>query len=353
MRIALLSPFEETVPPKKYGGTELVVANLANELVKAGHSVDLYASGDSRTKARLRAVFKTALRVDPHLRSMPVRDAYKFIGIGRVVTMLKDRRYDIIHNHIGWRLLPFVSVLPAPVLTTLHGPLDIPYQQAVYGTFKNANYASISMSQRRGMPTLNFVANVYNGIDLSLFRFFPKHKGYLAFLGRTSPEKGTHIAIEVAKRVGIPLRIAAKVDAVDQPYFQKMVKPHIDGKRVSFIGEIGPKKKTKFLGDAMALLAPIQWEEPFGLYFVEAMACGTPVLAMRRGSVPEIIKDGVNGFACDTPGDMRKKIPRAMKLDRRSVFDFMHVGRKFAAETMAASYLKVYERVMRGAKRQK
>lgn len=344
MKIAIVSPFEERVPPKKYGGTELVVSNITENLVKMGHDVTLFASADSKTAGRLIPVFSKPLRGQPKLMDLKFRDAYKFIGLGKTLELLNREQYDVIHNHIGWRLLPFQKLLSAPVITTLHGPLDIPYQQEVYGHYSSANYVSISLSQRRPFPKLNYVANVYNGIAVDEFKYYPAPKDYFAFLGRMSPEKGPVQAIEIAKRAGVKLIMAAKVDAVDMPFFKQKVKPLIDGKRIRFIGEVDHPGKVKLLGEAKALLAPIQWEEPFGLFFVEAMACGTPVIAMKRGSVPEIVKDKQTGFVCQTVTQAAAAIKQVEKIDRKACFD--HVGRNFSSTKMAADYFAAYQKIV-------
>ncbi|MFZ2975832.1 MAG: glycosyltransferase family 4 protein [Candidatus Moraniibacteriota bacterium] len=344
MKIAIIAPFEERVPPHKYGGTELVVYNLTQQLVKMGHDVTLVATGDSQTSAKLEIIFKRSLRSIPDLTDIRLREAYKFMGIGKVVTYLNENDFDIVHNHIGWRLLPFEKIIKCPVVTTLHGPLDVSYQQKVYGEFSQANYISISMNQRKPMPELNFVANAYNGLDMEKFRQNYKPKDYFAFLGRMSPEKGPVQAIQVAKKAGVKLIMAAKVDLVDEEYFKKEVEPLIDDNQIKFIGEIDHDEKVEFLGNAKALIAPIQWEEPFGLFFTEAMACGAPVFAMRRGSVPEIIVDKKTGFICDSVDEMAEKIKRVDEIDRKACFE--HVKKNFSSEKMARDYVSVYGEVI-------
>lgn len=344
MKIAILAPFEERVPPHTYGGTELVIYNLTEQLVKMGHNVTLLASGDSKTNAKLEVVFKRSLRSVPELDDMKIRDAYKFMGIGKIATYLKENKFDIIHNHIGWRLLPFEKIFGCPTVTTLHGPLDVPYQQKVYGEFGQSNYISISMSQRKPMPELNFISNVYNGIDIDKFKQNYNPKDYFAFLGRMSPEKGPVQAIQVAKKAGVKLIMAAKVDLVDEEYFKKEVEPLIDDDQIKFIGEIDHNEKVEFLGNSKGLIAPIQWEEPFGLFFTEAMACGAPVLATRRGSVPEIIIDKKTGFVCDSLEEMAEKIKRIGEIDRKTCFE--HVKSNFSSEKMAKDYVLAYEKII-------
>jgi len=344
MKIVLIAPFEETVPPKKYGGTELVIYNLAQELTKRNHEVWLIACGDSKTNAKLLPVFPKPLRAYPEANDMKSRDSLKYIGVGKVLENLKNIKTDIIHNHLGWRLLPFLPIIKAPVVTTLHGPLDTLHQKLVYGRFKDANYISISFNQRKPMRNLNFVGNVYNGIEIEKFPFTEKVGNYLAFLGRMSPEKGPLQAIEAAKRAGLKLKMAAKVDAVDKDFFESIIKPLIDGKQIEFIGEVGHKRKTEFLKNALALLAPIQWEEPFGLYFIEAMACGTPVISFNRGSVPEIIKDKKTGFIVNSAKEMAdviKDIDRINRIDCRK-----HVEKNFTLEKMTSGYEKIYNKIL-------
>lgn len=345
MKIAVASPFEEKVPPLRYGGTELVVSNVVENLVAMGHDVTLLATGDSQTAAHLVPIFKRPLREIEELKNLQLRDTYKFMGVGKAVAYLAKNKFDVIHNNIGWRLLPFEEILGCPVVTTLHGPLDIAYQQRVYGEYRSSRYISISLNQRKPMPELNFIANVYNGIDISKFRFYPKHKDYFAFLGRMSPEKGPVQAIKIAKAAGVKLVMAAKVDAVDEEYFRKEVEPLIDEDQIKFVGEVDHEGKLELLGNAKALLAPIQWEEPFGLFFVEAMACGTPVISMRRGSVPEIILDKKTGFICDSSEEAVEKIKDLDTIDRKFCFDY--ASDKFSAAHMAENYLKAYEKAVK------
>ncbi|MDD3487533.1 MAG: glycosyltransferase family 4 protein [Candidatus Moranbacteria bacterium] len=344
MKIAITVPFEESVPPHKYGGTELVAYNLTEQLVKMGHEVTLLASGDSITSAKLEFIFKRSLRSILKFGDMKTRDAYKFMGIGKVVTYLKKNEFDIVHNHIGWRLLPFENVFGCPTVTTLHGPLDVPYQQTVYGEYKNSNYISISMNQRKPMPELNFVANVYNGIEIDKFEQNYEPENYFVFLGRMSPEKGPVQAIQVAKKASVKLIMAAKVDLVDEEYFKKEVEPLIDDNQIKFIGEVDHEEKIKLLGKSKGLIAPIQWEEPFGLFFTEAMVCGAPVFAMRRGSVPEIIIDKKTGFICDSVDEIAEKIKRVDEIDRKICFE--RVKKNFSSEKMAKDYIKAYEKVI-------
>ena len=344
MNIAILAPFEETVPPKKYGGTELVVYNVIEQLAKRGHEVTLVAAGNCQTSARLVKIFETTVREMPEASDINFRNAYKYIGLGRVAEYFSQNKFDIIHNNIGWRVLAFEKILGSPVITTLHGPLDVPYQQKVYGTYKASNYVSISLSQRKPMPELNFVANVYNGLDMDKFKFFPEGGDYFAFLGRMSPEKGPVQAIQAAKAAGVKLIMAAKVDSVDKKYFENEVKPLIDNKQIQFIGEVDHAGKLELLGHAKALLGLIQWEEPFGLFFTESMACGTPVIAMNRGSVPELVKDGITGYICSSQEEAVAAIGKIEALDRKTSYE--HVLNNFSSVQMADGYLEAYKKVI-------
>lgn len=344
MKIVQLVPFEEPVPPKKYGGTELVAYNLTQELVKLGHKVCLMAAGDSKTDAELLPIFPRSIRKLPVARDMKMRDALKFIGIGRVLKKLKDIDADIIHNHIGWRMLPFSHFFKAPFVTTLHGPLNIEYQRLVYNDFASSPFVSISNSQRQPFRKLNYAATVYNGIEVEKFPFSEKGGDYFAFLGRMSPEKGPVQAIKYAKAVGSKLVMAAKVDAVDRMFYEREVMPLVDGKQIIFLGEVDHQGKINLLKNAKALFAPIQWREPFGLFFIEAMACGTPVIANALGSAPEIVKNGHTGFTVKTEKEFVnavKRIGEIKRIDCRK-----HVEQNFTSGIMAANYVSVYRKIL-------
>jgi len=345
MKIAQIAPFEEAVPPKKYGGTERIVFYLTEELVRRGHKVTLFATGDSKTSAKLFPVFPKALRASKTNLDLKNRESYKFLGVVKIVTALKNKNFDIVHNHIGWRIIPFAPLIKSPLLTTLHGPLDIDYQRAIFKKFPRLPYVSISKSQRKPLPEINFVGNVYNGIDLKTFQFNEKPKNYLAFLGRMSPEKGPVEAIKVAKMAKMKLIMAAKVDVVDREFFSKKVKPLIDGKQIKFIGEVGHKQKNKLLKEAKALVSPIKWREPFGLFLTEAMACGTPVIAFRRGSIPEIIEDGKTGFIVNNVNEMAKAIQKIDRINRRECRK--RVEENFSLEKMVDNYEKIYYQVIK------
>jgi glycosyltransferase involved in cell wall biosynthesis len=349
MKIALLAPVDEPVPPVKYGGTELVVHNLTEGLVHNGHTVTLVASGDSRTSAELHPVFPTAIRSIEGMHDAKLKEAYKDIGVARVVEYLIDHNYDVVHNHISaWRFLPFEHLVKAPVVHTIHGPLDTFYLQKLYTLYKDCAYTSISLSQRNPLPQLNYVANVYNGIETARFEYNPTPKDYFAFLGRMSPEKGPVQAIKIAKAAGVKLVMAAKVDAVDKTFFETEVNPLIDGEQIQFIGEVDHVGKVALLKNAQALLAPIQWDEPFGLFLVEALACGTPVITIKRGSVPELLEDNITAFFIQTVEEGAAAIKRIGLLHRstcRSVAE-----ERFDVKQMVKGYEEAYELVINNKK---
>lgn len=344
MRIAVVAPFEETVPPQKYGGTELVVSNLVEQLVKMGHDITLLAAGDSKTHAHLIPIFNQSLRSITKLQDLKMRESYKWIGIGKVASYLTKNSFDILHNHLQWRWMPFADLLKFPTITTLHSPLTINHHQEVYRTYQDKPYVSISLSQRRPLPELTYAANVYNGIDTDKFNFFAQPKDYFAFLGRMSPEKGPVQAIAIAKKAGVRLRMAAKVDASDEIFFKKEVKPLIDDDQIQFIGEVDHAGKVALLGNARGLLAPIQWEEPFGLFFVEAMACGTPVITMKRGSAPEVVRDKETGYLCQSEDEAVTAINEIDHINRRACYD--HVQNNFSMVKMTEGYLAAYQQIL-------
>ncbi len=344
--LAQIAPSEEQVPPPKYGGIELVISNLTEELIKRGHQVTLLASGDSITKARLVSIFKKAVRTDANIGTDSLkRDAAKLIEVARAINFLQQHKFDIIHNHIDWRFLPFISLLnSAPVITTLHGPLDTDYQRFVYNAVPNKNYISISNNQRRPMPQLNFISTIHHGIQMNKFAFNSKKGNYVAFLGRMSPEKGPLQAIRAAKKAKIPLIMAAKIDLTDKEYFNKKIKPLIDGKLIKFIGEVNHHSKVKLLRNAAALLCLIQWEEPFGLVMIEALACGTPVIANKRGSVSEIIQNGKTGFIVKNINEAVKAIRNIDQIDRYNCR--RSAEEKFSVEKMAEEYEEIYYKLL-------
>jgi len=336
MKIAQIAPLIESVPPRLYGGTERIVSYLTEELVRLGHDVTLFASGDSVTSARLVSCVTTALRLDPKVRD-PI--PYYMLMLDRARECADD--FDILHFHIDQFHFPLFRPLAGRTVTTLHGRQDLPDLRLLYIGFKEMPLVSISDSQRAPVHNANFVATIYHGLPLDLHvpTFDPKG-GYLAFLGRISPEKGVDRAIKVARTVGIPIKIAAKIDRVDEVYFREQIAPLLKGPDVQYIGEINEQQKTAFLGQASALMFLIDWPEPFGLTMIEAMACGTPVLALRRGSVDEVIEDGLTGHMVDTVEEATVTLPHVMELDRRAVR--RRFEQRFSAPRMAKDYMQVY-----------
>ncbi len=338
LRIAQVAPLYESVPPQAYGGTERVVSYLTEELVAQGHEVTLFASGDSVTRARLVPACERSLRLDerykdhlaPHIRMLgQVADA--------------AAQFDLIHFHIDYLHFPLTQRQPWPHLTTLHGRLDLPELRPLHFQYPRQPVVSISHAQRKPLPFADWIGNVYHGLPPDLYTFRKRPGKYLAFLGRMSPEKRPDRAIEIARRTGMPLKMAAKVDRTDRDYFDEVVKPLLRsaGSLVEFVGEVGGKEKDDFLGEAHALVFPIDWPEPFGLVMIEALACGTPVIACRHGSVPEIIEHGVTGFVVEHMEQAIRAVERVQELSRvdcRLAFE-----KRFSATRMAGDYLEVYE----------
>jgi glycosyltransferase involved in cell wall biosynthesis len=344
MRIAQISPLYESVPPLRYGGTERVVANLTDELIRRGHEVTLFASGDSRTRAKLVPGSPTALRLAGSIRD-PL--GYHLCMLDEVICRASE--FDVIHSHADYLAYPLLAHCSTPSVSTLHGRLDLADLEPVYRRFHYLPVVSISDAQRRPLPHCKWVRTVHHGLPVDELRFRAEPQQHLVFLGRVSPEKRLDRAIEIATRSGLPLRVAAKIDSADRGYFESVVAPLLGNPLIEFIGEIGPEEKNDFLGSALALLFPIDWPEPFGLVMIEAMACGTPVIAFRGGSVAEVVKDGVSGFVVDSMEEAVKAVTRIPELDRRKCRAWFeerfHVGR------MVDEYLDVYERVIRDARR--
>jgi len=345
MRIAQISPLFEAVPPKLYGGAERVVSSLTEELVAMGHHVTLFASGDSVTSATLAPMRDRALRLDPSVRD--------WIAIYyRMVEMIYRRKdeFDVLHFHIDYFPLSLFTRQRTPFLTTIHGRLDLPEFVETYGTFPDAPFVSISDSQRRPIPDLNWVRTVLHGIPANLLRPQPVKQEYAAFLGRISPEKGVDRAIRIAGKAGLKLKIAAKVDNADKAYYDSEIKPLIQGNPdVEFIGEINDARKPAFLSGAHALIFPINWPEPFGLVMIESMACGTPVIAFNCGSVPEVIDPGLTGFIVNSIDEAVAAAGKVHTLDRarvRATFD-----RRFTARRMAEDYVDLYETLAQPVRR--
>jgi len=341
LRIAQVAPLFESVPPQLYGGTERVVAWLTEELVALGHDVTLFASGDSRTSARLEPACPVSLWRDPHVRETVPQH------IRMLELVFRDlSRFDVIHFHCDYIHFPLVRRLPCPNATTLHGQIHLPDVDALFKEYRELPLVSISNAQRRPLPDANWQATVYHGLPRMLHTFQPRPARYLAFLGRTSPEKRLDRAIEIARMAGMPLKIAAKIYDEDQAYFQTTIAPLLIKYHsfVEFIGEVGGERKNEFLRDAQALLFPIDWPEPFGLVMIEALACGTPVIAWRNGSVPEIIEHGITGFVVDSVTDAIGCIRRIPEISReacRRAFED-----RFDSRRMALEYLSLYRRLI-------
>ena len=337
MRIAQVAPLTEAVPPKLYGGTERVVHWLTEELVALGHDVTLYASGDSQTSAKLNAGWPKALRLDGSVRDP---NSLHMEMLERVRQQADDDEFDFLHFHLDYYPFSLFSRQPTPFLTTLHGRLDLPEHQPVFTTFSKAPVISISNAQRRPVPQANFVRTIYHGLPEKLLTPQNVTPSYLAVLGRIAPEKGVDRAIKIAIRAGIPLKIAAKIDRADQEYYEAVVKPLMDHPLVEYIGEIGDHEKPMFLSGAYGLLLPIDWPEPFGLVMIESMACGTPVIAYNRGSVPEIIDEALTGFVVEDETSAVAAVGRLASMDRVAVRK--QFEERFTARRMALDYLAAY-----------
>jgi glycosyltransferase involved in cell wall biosynthesis len=340
MRIAQVAPLWEQVPPRAYGGTELVVSLLTEELVRRGHDVTLFASGDSTTNAKLESVHSRALRLDASVQEPNI---YDMLNMTHVYERAEE--FDIIHSHVGCIAMPYSTLVKTPTIHTLHG-IFTPDNEKMFSHVRNQPFISISNSQRDRKLGLNYVATVYNGIDTDTYKFHaqPDHPPYLAFLGRISPEKGAHLAIEIAQRSGWHLKMAGKVDPVDVQYYEQEIKPRIDGVQIEFLGEANHSQKSILMGGAVATLFPITWEEPFGLVMIESMVTGTPVIAMSLGSAPEIIVPNRTGFLCQNVAECVEAIARAAMLDRRACRD--HVLVNFTAKRMTDGYEAAYQKIL-------
>jgi glycosyltransferase involved in cell wall biosynthesis len=339
LKIAQVAPLYESVPPKLYGGTERVVSYLTEALVQAGHDVTLFASGDSETSARLVPCCPKALRLNNYECNDHL--AHHFVMLDEV--MRRAEQFDIIHFHIDYMHFPLSKLSGLPQVTTLHGRLDSPDLLPLYRQYKCMPLISISLNQRKPLPWAHWIGNVYHGLPMDLLPLGNGSGKYLAFLGRISPEKRVDRAIKIAKAVGMPLKIAAKVDPADRVYYEREIKPLLNAPGVEFIGEINEQQKGDFLGNAYAYLFPIDWPEPFGLTMIESMACGTPTIAFRCGSVPEIIRDRVSGYIVDSIDQAVQAVAQAATIDRaacRAEFE-----QRFSAGRMARDYVKLYETI--------
>jgi glycosyltransferase involved in cell wall biosynthesis len=342
MRIAQVAPLYESVPPKTYGGTERVVSWLTEELVRLGHEVTLFASGDSMTTARLVPCSPESLRLSTDCIDQM---AHHFVQLEKVLQE-KDE-FDLIHFHTDYLHFPISSREEYVNVTTLHGRLDIPDLVPLYEIYSHMPVISISNAQRDPLPHLNWQGTAYHGFPPETYKLYSKPGKYLAFLGRTSPEKGLDKAIDIAKKLGMPLKVAAKIDKADQEYFDTCIKPVLDSKDIEFLGEIGYPEKNEFLGEAAALLFPICWPEPFGIVMIEAMACGTPVIAYPFGSVPEVMRDGVSGYVVSDLDGAVEAVRKVDQLDRKQIRKYFE--QRFTAARMPQDYLRIYERMLKKA----
>ncbi|MGY6238131.1 glycosyltransferase family 4 protein [Burkholderia ambifaria] len=341
MRIAQIAPLHEAVPPKLYGGTERVVSYLTEALVEMGHDVTLFASGDSQTSAKLEGCWPQALRLDPTIRDVMAPHMLLLEQVRR-----RAEEFDVLHCHIDYYPFSLFSRQPVPHLTTMHGRLDLPELQPIFNAFSDVPVVSISDNQRIPLPQANWLSTVYHGLPENLLTPIPNVKpSYLAFLGRISPEKRVDTAIRIAEQAGLPIKIAAKLDKADRAYYEEKIKPLFALPHVEYIGEISESEKTEFLGNAHALLFPIDWPEPFGLVMIEAMACGTPVIAFKRGSVPEVIDNGVSGFVVEDELSAVAALNRLDTLPREKVRAAFEA--RFSSKVMAQNYVKGYEELLR------
>ncbi len=343
MKIAQIAPLAESCPPRLYGGIERIVSYLADELVRKGHDVTLFASGDSKTSAELVSCCDVALRLNPDVQD-PI--PYHVIMLEKV--RQRAHEFDVLHFHIGMLHFPMIQEIANKTVTTLHGRLNIPELITFFGAFPKTPLSSISFAQRRPLtPNITWAGNVYHGLPDDLLEFVPKPRGgYLAFLGRISPEKRPDRAIDIACKAGLPLKIAAKIDKTDRSYWEATIKPMVDAHaNVEFVGEIDDRQKASFLGNASALLFPIDWPEPFGLVMIEAFACGTPVIAFEEGSVPEIVDEGITGFVVNSVDDAVRSLRHVPQMDRakvRAVFE-----ERFTVGRMTSDYLAIYRNLAR------
>jgi glycosyltransferase involved in cell wall biosynthesis len=344
MRIAQIAPLTESVPPKLYGGTERAVSYITEALVDLGHDVTLFASGDSITRAKLEAVWPRALRLDPSIRDRVAPHMLLMELVRR-----RAHEFDVLHFHMDYYSFSVFKRQDTPFVTTLHGRLDLPEQQPVFDTFDTAPVISISNAQRQPMPQAKWLRTVYHGLPKNLYTPRPVEPRYLAFLGRISPEKRVDTAIRIAQRCGLPIKIAAKVDDADRQYFERDIRPLLELPTVEYIGEISDDEKAEFLSGAHALLFPIDWPEPFGLVLIEAMACGTPVIAFNRGAVPEVVEEGVTGFIVEDEIGAVAAVNRLHRVPRDGVR--RRFEERFTSHRMAQEYVEAYQSVIRAAKR--
>lgn len=338
MKIAQVAPLWERVPPPTYGGIELVVSRLTDELVRRGHDVTLFASGDSQTLAQLEAIYPCAMRLDPQVKEYAV---YEMLELSKVYGQAAE--FDIIHSHIGVAALTTASLVKTPTIHTIHNGFT-PDNRKLFNLHCKQPYISISNAHRE--LQLNYVRTIYNGIDLANYPFVanPQEPPYLAFLGRLSPEKGPQHAIAIAKQTGWQLKMAGKINVEEALFFEQELAPQIDGKQIQYLGEVNDTEKAELLGNAAVTLFPISWHEPFGLVMIESMATGTPVIGINLGSVPEVIAHGETGFVCQSYAEVAAMIPAALQLDRQSCRN--HVDKNFSVSQMVDGYEAAYQQLI-------
>lgn len=341
MRIAQVAPLIERVPPKKYGGTERVVHDLTEELVKRGHEVTLFAAGDSLTSAKLHAVYPISLR-EAKIKNLYGMNNLTLLNIGVAYQMREQ--FDIIHDHCGIFSLPAANLSTTPVVMTTHGPFTIE-NRIIYQTLRHPYQVTISNAQKYAVPNLHHAGTVYNGLYMEDYPFSNVSEGYLLCVGRLSAEKGIHFAIDVARNLNLRLIIAAKLEAIDYPYYKQYIRPHLS-ERIRWVGEVDEPKRNKLMSKALAFLHPVTWREPFGLTLIEAMACGAPVIAFNKGSIPEIVVDGKTGFVVDDTEGMLDAIQNVAKIDRATCRE--HVIKNFSAARMADGYETLYHQILNG-----
>lgn len=337
MRIAQIAPLQVAVPPRNYGGTERVIASLVEALVQLGHDVTLFATGDSQTSAELVPYVPEAFNFDPSVEV----EAYHLAMLADIYHQAE--RFDVIHSHLDYLALPFSRWTTVPTVHTMHGRLDLPHQQAVFPAYRDCNYVSISKKQQSFLPQLNWVGTVYHSVDVGSFPFKETPGEYLAFIGRISPEKGPEHAIAIAKAAGIPLKIAAKVDEKDREYHERVVEPLLDDPLIEFLGAVDEERKRELLINSRALILPLEWDEPFGMVFIEALACGVPILTRPRGSVPEILRDGVTGYACRSNEELVEAAKRVDRVSRAGCREYAE--RHFDIHRLALEYVNIFARV--------
>lgn len=340
MKIAQIAPIAERIPPKKYGGTERIVHALTEELVKRGHEVTLFASGDSITSAKLVSIYHRSLR-EAKLRDIYGSNILTLLNIG--VAYERQNEFDIIHDHNGIISLATANIAQTPVVMTMHGPFT-PENRTMFQTLRNPYQVTICNAQGYAVPNLHHAGTVYNGLSLKSYPFSREHDGYLLFVGRISAEKGVHYAMQTAQALNLPLIIAAKLDPVDKPYFQQYIEPHLSDD-IRWVHEVDEEERNRLMSRAMCFLHPVTWREPFGLTLIEAMACGCPVVAFNKGSIPEIVKNGETGYVVEDIEGMLDAVQNIQKIDRKTCRE--HALNNFSAEKMTSGYEEIYQKILR------